>query len=82
MGARLGMPGLPYVEFPPDGVRGALIGAGMSEEVAGLIVDLQLAVNEENDADGVRPTPGPTTPTGLDDFLAAALSDAIPEATR
>jgi uncharacterized protein YbjT (DUF2867 family) len=82
MGARLGVPDLPYVEFPPDGVRGALIGAGMSEEVAGLIVDLQLAVNEGNHMDGVRPTSGPTTPTGLEDFLAAALPETMPEATR
>lgn len=45
IGERVGMPDLPYVQFPTDGVRAALAGAGMSEEVASLMVDLQLAMN-------------------------------------
>lgn len=73
IGARLGMPDLPYVEFPPDGVRESLVGAGMSEEVAGLLVDMQLALNERRYFDGVRRTPESTTPTRLEDFLATAL---------
>jgi len=73
IGARLGMPDLPYVEFPPDGVKGALVGAGMSEEVAGLLVDMQLALNEHRNLEGVRRTAGSTTPTRLEDFLATAL---------
>jgi uncharacterized protein YbjT (DUF2867 family) len=73
MGARMGMPELPYVEFPPDGVRGALVGAGMSEEVAGLIVDMQLAVNEGRYFEGIRRTAESMAPTRLEDFLAAAL---------
>lgn len=44
IGERLGMTDLPYVEFPPGGVGGSLVGAGMSEQVARLIVDMQLAV--------------------------------------
>ncbi len=73
IGARLGMPDLPYVEFPPDGVKGSLIEAGMSEQVAGLIVDMQLALNERRYLEGVRRTPESTTPTRLEDFLATAL---------
>jgi uncharacterized protein YbjT (DUF2867 family) len=73
IGARLGMPDLPYVEFPPDGVKGSLIGVGMSEEVAGLLVDMQLALNERRYFEGVHRTPESTTPTRLEDFLAAAL---------
>ena len=73
IGARLGMPDLPYVEFPPDGVKGSLVGAGMSEEVAGLLVDMQLALNERRYFEGVRRTPESTTPTRLEDFLATAL---------
>ncbi len=73
IGARLGMPDLPYVEFPPDGVKGSLVGAGMSEEVAGLLVDLQLAMNERRYFEGVRRTPESSTPTRLEDFLATAL---------
>jgi hypothetical protein len=67
------VPDLPYVEFPPDGVKGALVEAGMSEEVAGLLVDLQLALNERRYFEGVHRAPESTTPTRLEDFLATAL---------
>ena len=73
IGARLGMPDLAYVQFPPEGVKGALIGAGMSEEVAGLIVDMQLAVSDGLYFEGVQRSPASTTPTRLQDFLATAL---------
>jgi hypothetical protein len=45
----------------------------MSEEVAALLVDMQLAVNEGRYYEGVRRTAGSTTPTRLEDFLATAL---------
>jgi uncharacterized protein YbjT (DUF2867 family) len=73
IGQRLGLADLPYVEFPPDGVKESLVGAGMSEEVAGLIVDMQLAVNDGRYFEGVRRTAESTTPTRLGDFLAMAL---------
>jgi uncharacterized protein YbjT (DUF2867 family) len=73
IGARIGRPNLPYVEFPPDGVKGALIRAGMSEQVAGLIVDMQLAVNEGSYFVGVTRTVESTTSTRLEDFLGQAL---------
>jgi uncharacterized protein YbjT (DUF2867 family) len=73
IGARLGMPDLPYVEFPPEGVAQALVGAGMSEEVASLVVDLQLAVNAGTLIMDVRRTPESTTPTRFEEFLATAL---------
>jgi uncharacterized protein YbjT (DUF2867 family) len=78
MGQRLGNPDLPYVEFPPEGVRGALVQAGMSEQVAGLIVDMQLAVNEGRSLDVPR-TAESTTPTRLEDFLSQALSQGVME---
>ena len=73
IGKRLGMPDLPYIEFPPDDVKGGLIGAGMSEQAAGLIVDMQLALSEGQYFEGVQRTPESTTPTGLDEFLSKAL---------
>jgi len=82
IGARLGMPDLPYVEFPPDGVKGSLVGVGMSEEVAGLLVDMQLAVNDGRYFEGVRRTPESTTPTRLDGFLAEALPAVSARAER
>lgn len=75
IGKRLGMPDLPYIEFTPDDVKGGLIGAGMSEQVAGLIVDMQLALSEGLYFEGVQRTAESTTPTGLDEFLSKALAD-------
>ena len=75
IGARLGMPDLPYVEFPPDDVRGALQGAGMSAQVAGLIVDMQLALNQGGYFEGVHRAAESTTATRLEDFVAQALPD-------
>lgn len=75
IGKRLGMPDLPYIEFPPDGVKGGLIGAGMSEQVAGLIVDMQLALSEGLYFEGVQRNAESTAPTGLDEFLSKALAN-------
>ncbi len=82
IGERLGMPNLPYVEFPPEGVKGALIGAGMSDQVAGLIVDMQLAMSEGLYFEGVQRTAESTTPTRLENFLSQALSNYAMEKTE
>jgi uncharacterized protein YbjT (DUF2867 family) len=73
IGERVGMPDLPYVQFPPDGVRAALAGAGMSEEVASLMVDMQLAMNRGWPFANVARTAESTTPTTLEAFLKEAL---------
>lgn len=74
IGARIGIPELPYVEFPADGVKGALRQAGMSEQAAGLIVDMQLALTDGRLFGGVRRTTESTTPTRLGDFLDQTMS--------
>jgi uncharacterized protein YbjT (DUF2867 family) len=74
LGAGLGMPDLPYVEFPPEGVKAALRGIGMSEEVASLLVELQIAINENRLMDEVQRTSESTTPTPLEEFLKSALT--------
>jgi uncharacterized protein YbjT (DUF2867 family) len=74
LGAALGMPDLPYVEFPPEGVKAALQGIGMSEEVASLIAELQVAINEDRILDEVQRTSESTTRTGLEEFLESALT--------
>jgi uncharacterized protein YbjT (DUF2867 family) len=74
LGAGLGKPDLPYVEFPPEGVKAALQGIGMSEEVASLLVELQIAINENRVMDEVQRTSESTTPTRLEEFLKSALT--------
>jgi uncharacterized protein YbjT (DUF2867 family) len=73
IGQRLGLPELPYVQLPPDGVRAALAGAGMSEEAAALMVEMQLAINQGRKLAGARRTAETTTPTTLEAFLKEAL---------
>jgi uncharacterized protein YbjT (DUF2867 family) len=75
IGQRLGMPDLPYVEFPPEGVKSALLRAGMSEQVAGLMVDMQLALNDGRYFVGVERTRESATPTRLGEFLDRALGE-------
>ena len=75
IGERLGMPDLPYVEFPPENVEEALRAAGMAEEVARLMVKMQLALNVGAFYDGIERIPGTTMPTRLGDFLATALPE-------
>jgi len=74
MGALLGMPDLQYVEFPPDALKQGLIGAGMSEEVATLMVDMQFSLNDGRPFAGVRRTMDSATPTTLEAFLSDALA--------
>ena len=73
LGERLGLPDLPYVQFPPDGVRGALLGAGMSEEAASQMVELQLGLNRAGPFHAVRQAADATAPTRLEDFLDTVL---------
>jgi uncharacterized protein YbjT (DUF2867 family) len=82
IGERLGMPDLPYIQFPPDEVKRALLGAGMSEQSAELLVDMQLAVNERLYFEGVERTADSATPTRLEDFLNDALSVEATEKTE
>lgn len=74
LGSLLGMPELPYVEFPPADMKGALLAAGMSEEAASLLVDMQLALSEGRPFDGVQRTAEATTPTRLEEYMEDALS--------
>lgn len=74
LGSLLGLPELPYVEFPPADMKGALLAAGMSQEAASLLVDMQLALNEGRPFDGVQRTAEATTPTRLEKYLENALS--------
>jgi uncharacterized protein YbjT (DUF2867 family) len=81
IGRLVGQPDLPYVEFPPEDVKHALVRAGMSEEAAGLLVEMQLAVNEGRPFGTVQRTTEATTPTRLEEFLSMALG-GVPAAAE
>jgi uncharacterized protein YbjT (DUF2867 family) len=73
LGERLGLPEVPYVQFPPADMRGALVGAGMSEEAAAELVAMQLALNQAGPFDAVRRTADVVGPTRLERFLDEAV---------
>jgi len=79
LGAAIGKPDLAYVQFPYDAYAGALVQAGLSEDMAQLYVEMSRAFN-----DGIVKvvggrTPASTTPTTFESFakeLAAAYAAA------
>ncbi|HMU95755.1 MAG TPA: hypothetical protein PKA08_03130, partial [Elusimicrobiota bacterium] len=68
IGAAIGKPGLPYVQFPYADARAAMIGLGMSADVADQFNEMYKAFNEGL----VRPTQArgaqTTTPTSIEAF--------------
>jgi uncharacterized protein YbjT (DUF2867 family) len=73
IGERLGLPEVPYAQLPPADVEGALVAAGMSAEAAGLMVEMQLALNRGWPFAGVRRTADSATPTTLEAFLKETM---------
>ncbi|HVH54499.1 MAG TPA: hypothetical protein VNA32_10270 [Actinomycetota bacterium] len=67
LGACLLIPNLRYV------VKAALLGVGMSEEFASLLVEMLLSVNEGRMIDEVKRTAESNTPTRGEEFLSTAL---------
>lgn len=76
MGSLLGLQELPYVEFPPPDMKGALLAAGVSEEASTLLVDMQLALNDGRPFGEIQRTPEATTPTRLEEYLTDTLGSA------
>ena len=74
LGQRLGLPELAYVQFPPDGDAGGAGGAGMSEEGAAAMVELQLDLNDRRPFDGLRRAADATAPTRLEELLDEAVT--------
>jgi uncharacterized protein YbjT (DUF2867 family) len=74
IGSLVGLPDLPYVQFPPAQMKDGLVAGGMSEEAARLLVDMQLGINDGWFFGDVRRTADTTTPTRLEEFLKDALA--------
>jgi hypothetical protein len=74
LGRRLGLGEVPYAQFPPAGVTGALVGAGMSQDAAASMVELQLGLNARGSFAAVRRAAGAVGPTRLEAFLEAVTA--------
>ncbi|HVZ79378.1 MAG TPA: NmrA family NAD(P)-binding protein [bacterium] len=46
IGEAIGKPGLPYVQFPYEDAKQGMIGAGMTPQMAGLMIEMNQAFNE------------------------------------
>jgi uncharacterized protein YbjT (DUF2867 family) len=69
IGRSIGNPDLSYLQLPPSELRGALVGMGMSENVAGLILEMAEALNSGHMAALEERTDANTTPTSYETFV-------------
>jgi uncharacterized protein YbjT (DUF2867 family) len=76
LGEAVGRPDLPYVQFGYDDLKGALVGMGLSESMAGLYAEMSRAFNEGR----IRPTEprglGNTTSTRFETFAREVFTKA------
>jgi uncharacterized protein YbjT (DUF2867 family) len=87
LGQAIGRPELPYVPFPYADAKQGMMGAGLSENMADLYIEMTQHINEEKSmAKGPR-SAATTTPTSLEEFAqtvfapvfqAAAAGDSVP----
>jgi uncharacterized protein YbjT (DUF2867 family) len=70
IGKAIGKPDLKYIQAPDDQVRAALIRSGMSDNVAGLILEMAGAMNSGHMRALEPRTEGNTTKTTYEDFVA------------
>jgi uncharacterized protein YbjT (DUF2867 family) len=77
LGRAIGRPDLPYVEFPYEDARQAILGMGFSPDAAGKFIELYDALNKGR----VKPQQGwnaeTTTPTTLDEFAKEVFAPAF-----
>jgi uncharacterized protein YbjT (DUF2867 family) len=79
IGARIGKPDLPYVQFPYADFTASLVQMGISSNVAELYTELSRAIDEGKLKSIEGRGPGNTTPTRFEDFvetLARAYQEA------
>jgi uncharacterized protein YbjT (DUF2867 family) len=76
IGKAIGKPALGYMQVPDDQFRAALIQMGMSENFAGLMLEMTTALNQGH-MRALQPRgPGNTTPTSFETFVADSFVPA------
>lgn len=68
LGAAIGKPALPYVEFSYEDARKAMVQAGVTPDMAGLYVEMYQALNEGRMTTLEPRSPANSTPTSLEEF--------------
>jgi uncharacterized protein YbjT (DUF2867 family) len=68
LGKAIGREDLKYVQFPYEEAKKAMIGMGLSENVADLMIEMQKNMNEGTLRPAEARSPRTTTPTSIEDF--------------
>jgi uncharacterized protein YbjT (DUF2867 family) len=76
IGKGIGKPGLAYVQLPGDQMKGALVQTGMSENLAGLILEMASALNSGHMRALEPRTARNTTPTSYETFVQEVFAPA------
>ncbi|UOQ54339.1 NmrA family NAD(P)-binding protein [Hymenobacter cellulosivorans] len=76
-GRAIGRPELPYVQFPYDQARQGMLGAGLSESMADLYLEMTQSLNEGRIMQSEVRTPANTTPTTLEQFAEQVFAPAF-----
>ncbi len=73
IGNAIGKPKLAYVQAPDDQIRAAMVRMGMSDNMAGLILEMAAALNSGHMRTLEPRTPRNTTPTPFETFVAQSF---------
>ena len=80
LGDALEKPGLRYVNFPYDDAKKAMAGSGLSEDLAGLYVEMARGFNEGTVKPTQPRTAATSTPTTIESFAASLGRPPAPRA--
>ena len=81
IGHAIGRPELPYVPFSYDDAKKGMVGAGLSDDMATLYIEMTRSLNEEKLMVHETRTAASTTPTTLEEFTQTVFAPAFKEAT-
>ena len=81
LGQAIGRPDLPYVPFSYEDAHKGMLGAGLSESMAGLYDEMTRNMNEKKVMVNEARTPASTTPTTLEEFAQTVFAPAFGAAT-
>jgi uncharacterized protein YbjT (DUF2867 family) len=69
IGEAIGNPGLSYMQMPPEQIKPAMVQMGMTENLAGLLLEMADAMNTGHMAPLEKRTPERSLPTSLEQFV-------------
>jgi len=81
IGQAIGRPELPYVPFSYDDAQKGMVGAGLSEDMARLYLEMTRSLNEEKLMVHEVRTAASTTPTTLEEFVQTVFAPVFKAAT-